>query len=129
MLVGLLSSALFFSLSLSLFNLLMSICIVRGLCPGGTSDDVQCCVIPQNDDSPTNGNKDLKNYDHTTTDAAVVGGDGSGPPMDFEYDETAETESVPRYEDQGIEVEKFRFPAQDLGLVDSRVGGSWRVQG
>lgn len=92
---------------------------------------MQCCVLPQEDASPGDGNrnKDLKNYNHATAAAASTGGDGSGQPMDWGYDETAETESVPRYEDQGNEAEKFRFPAQDTGLVDNRVGGDWRVQG
>lgn len=94
------------------------------------NDDVQCCVIPQEDASAGKGNnKDLNNYYHAAAAGVGSSDDGSAPPMDWGYDETAETESVPRYEEQGSEVEKIGFPAQDFGLVDNRVEGNWRVQG
>lgn len=105
----------------------------RDLCPGGANDDVQCCVLPQD---AGRDNKELKSYYHaaaagTGAGPAVVGavvGDGSGSPMDWGYDDAAETESAPRYE-EGSEAEQLRFPAQDTGLVDNRVGGNWGVQG
>lgn len=107
--------------------------IYRGLCPGGANDDVQCCVLPQD---AGRDNKELKIYHHAAAagsgpEPAVSGavvGDGSGPPMDWGYDDAAETESAPRYED-GSEAERLRFPAQDTGLVDNRLGGNWGVQG
>lgn len=103
---------------------------ISGLCPGGANDDVQCCVLPQDGDDNTR-DKDLKNYDYHVSAAASASSDeGSGTPMDFGYDETAETDSAPRYVEQGNEVEETRFPAQDMGLVyNNRVGGSWRMQG
>lgn len=128
------SSSIFFSFHLLLAN--VNICFkknYRGLCPGGANDDVQCCVLPQD---AGRDNKELKNYYHaaaagTSAGPAVVGsvvGDGSGSPMDWGYDDTAETESAPRYE-EGSGAERLRFPAQDTGLVDNRVGGNWGVQG
>lgn len=87
---------------------------------------MQCCVLPQEDDDNTR-NKDLKDYNYNH---AASSDEGSGSPMDWGYDETAETESTPRYEEQGSEVEKIRFPVQDMGLVDNNgVGGSLGVQG
>lgn len=93
---------------------------------------MQCCVLP-----PDAGgdDKELKNYYYhaatagagTAAPGAVVG-DESGPPMDWGYDDTAETESAPRYE-EGSEAERLRFPAQNTGLVDNRVGGNLGVQG
>lgn len=105
----------------------------RGLCPGGANDDVQCCVLPQD---VGRGNKELtKNYHAAAAGtgagrvlSGAVVGDGSGQPMDWGYDDAAETESAPRYEEES-EAERLRFPAQDTGLVDSRVGGNWGVQG
>lgn len=132
------SSSIFFSFHLLLAN--VNICLkknYRGLCPGGANDDVQCCVLPQD---AGKDNKELKNYYHaaaagTGAGPAVVGsvvgsvvGDGSGSPMDWGYDDTAETENAPRYE-EGSGAERLRFPAQDTGLVDNRVGGNWGVQG
>lgn len=76
----------------------------------------------------------MKNYHAAAAGAgpglAVGGaavGDWSGQPMDWGYDDTAETESATRYE-EGSEAEKFRFPTQDTTLVDNRVGGNWGVQ-
>lgn len=88
---------------------------------------MQCCVLPQEDDDNTR-NKDLKNYNYNQAASSDEGSAGS--PMDWGYDETAETESIPSYEEQGSEAEKIRFPVQDIGLVDnSGVGGSWGLQG
>lgn len=84
---------------------LTSINEISGLCPGGANDDVQCCVLPQDDDNTRD--KDLKNYDYHVSAAASASSDeGSGTPMDFGYDETAETDSAPRYVEQGNEVEE-----------------------
>lgn len=88
---------------------------------------MQCCILPQD---AGGDNKELKeNYYHagSAVSGAVVG-DGLGASMDWEYDDTAETENAPRYE-EGSEAERFMFPAQDTGLVDNRVGGNWEVQG
>lgn len=87
---------------------------------------MQCCVLPQ-DAGPDN--KGLKNnYHASAAGTGAVVGDGLGPPMDWGYDDAAETENAPRYE-EGSEAERLRFPAQDIGLVDNWVGGNWRVQG
>lgn len=96
---------------------------------------MQCCVLPQDVGSD---NKELKNYYHAAAaggtgagagpavSGAVVG-DGSGAPMDWGYDDAAETESAPRYE--GSEAERIVFPAHDTDLVDNRVEAKWGVQG
>lgn len=87
---------------------------------------MQCCVLPQ-DSGPDN--KGLKSYHHASAaSTGAVVRDGSGLPMDWGYDDAAETENAPRYE-VGSEAERLRFPAQDINLVDNWVAGNWRVQG
>lgn len=103
------------SIAFSLANV-MYIYNYRDLCPGGKTDDVQCCVIPQDA-----VNKDWKNHN------AAAASDRLGPPMDWGYDETATTKSTPT--EEGSETERIRFPAQDIGWVDNRVGGSWGLHG
>ena len=96
---------------------LTSINKFSGLCPGGANDDVQCCVLPQEDDDNT-GNKDLKNSNYQVSAAAASASsdEGSGQQMDWGYDETAETDSAPRYEEQGNEVEKTYVPGAGYGF-------------
>lgn len=94
---------------------------------------MQCCVLPQDAGSD---NKELKDSYHaaaagTGAGPAVFGavvGDGSGAPMDWGYDDAAETESAPRYE-KGSEAARLVFPAQDTALVNNRVEAEWVLQG
>lgn len=97
---------------------------------------MQCCVLQQHAGSD---NKEPKNNYH----AAAAGGTGAGPavsgavvgdgstaPMDWGYDDAAETENAPRYE--GSEAGRIVFPTHDtdlVDLVDNRVEAKWGVQG